>query len=176
MPVLHASKFILRPLAAEDATSFAEAVRESGATVGRWMPWAKTDYTESDALAWFSACAESRATRTAYEFGIFDADGVRVLGGAGLNQINKVNNYCNLGYWVRDSSQRRGAATAAVHALKRYAFEELKLTRVEIVVAVANLPSLGVAHKCGAIHECVARNRLMVHGEPTDAHVFSLIP
>jgi RimJ/RimL family protein N-acetyltransferase len=98
------------------------------------------------------------------------------MGGAGLNQMNPMHAFCNLGYWVRGSAQRQGAATAVTAALARYAFEQLQQSRVEIVIADGNLASLAVARKAGAVHECLARNRLQLHGGPIDAHVFSLIP
>ncbi|WP_374987739.1 GNAT family N-acetyltransferase [Variovorax paradoxus] len=76
----------------------------------------------------------------------------------------------------RESWHRRGAASAAIQTLSRVAFSELQLGRVEIVVAADNAPSLALAAKSGALRECLARNRLKVHGKFTDAYVFSLVP
>lgn len=176
MSKLHTAGFLLRPFVETDAAAFADAVRESVATVGKWMPWGRADYTESDALEWFTQCAAGRADGSAYEFGIFRDDGVSLIGGAGLNQLNSVHAFCNLGYWVRESAQRQGAALASTTALARYAFERLNLSRVEIVIAADNTASLAVAYKSGATHECLARNRLRLHGGPVAAHVFSIIP
>jgi RimJ/RimL family protein N-acetyltransferase len=47
--------------------------------------------------------------------------------------------------------------------------------RVEIVVAVGNHASERVARKSGALHECVARNRLWIRDQPVAASVFSLV-
>lgn len=114
--------------------------------------------------------------RNESRIGIFDAQSGSFVGGCGLNQFNVDNGFCNLGYWVRQSWHRRGAASAAIQALSRVAFSELQLGRVEIVVAVDNIPSLALAAKSGALRECLARNRLKVHGKFTDAYVFSLVP
>lgn len=168
--------FAFRPFVESDAASFARAVRESGDTVGKWMSWAHAGYSEADALTWFALCEQDRAQRLSHEFGIFDAASGQLIGGCGLNQFNAANGFCNLGYWVRQSWQRRGAASAAIRALARLAFTQLQLGRVEIVVAVGNEPSMAAAARSGAVHECVARNRLMLHGRFTDAHVFSLVP
>ncbi|WP_445230848.1 GNAT family N-acetyltransferase [Duganella rhizosphaerae] len=176
MMPLTAGGFLLRPFIAADAPAFAAGVRESMDSVGLWMTWAHAEYTEEQALSWFEWCDASRADGSAHEFGIFLADGATLVGGGGLNQMNAVNGYCNLGYWVRASAQRRGAAAAAVAALSRYAFEQLNQSRVEIVVAAGNEPSAAVARKAGATHECLARNRLKLRGLSLDAHVFSMIP
>lgn len=170
--MLLADPFILRPYRQSDAAAMSAAVRESTATVGRWMSWAKPDFSEYDAACWFEHCRQARAAGTAHEFGIFTADG-GFVGGCGLNQFSPVNNLCNLGYWVRQSHQRAGAATASVKALRELGFGPLGLTRIEIVVAEGNAASIGVAQKAGAEHECVARCRLRVHGRSVSAHVFS---
>jgi RimJ/RimL family protein N-acetyltransferase len=167
--------YLLRPLVPTDAPAMAAAVRESMASLAQWMPWAHAAYDETDALAWIAACAAARADATAHEFGIFDRDG-RYVGAAGLNQFNRASRFCNLGYWVRASARRQGAGLAAIRALAHFAFHRLGQTRVEIVVADGNLPSLALARKAGAVHECLARNRLSLHGRPVAAHVLSLVP
>jgi RimJ/RimL family protein N-acetyltransferase len=176
MTQLHTDRFVLRPFTAEDAPAFAEAVRESVSTVGQWMSWAHAAYSEAEALSWIAFCDAARAAGHAHEFGIFLDDGQTLAGGAGLNQFNTVHSFCNLGYWVRASQQRQGAALAAVGVLARYAFDTLKQSRVEIVIADGNAPSIGVARKAGAMHECLARNRLQLRGRAVDAHIFSLVP
>jgi len=174
MTELYSAGFVLRPYVADDAPTLVAAVQESMAALGPWMHWANADFDEAQALAWFAACDAGRADGSSHEFGIF-RDGVFV-GGAGLNQFNPANAFCNLGYWVRTSAQRQGAASAAVMALSHYAFRDLNQSRVEIVVAEGNDASLGVARKAGAVHECLARHRLVLHGAPVAAHVFSLVP
>ncbi|MFG5409781.1 GNAT family N-acetyltransferase, partial [Piscinibacter sakaiensis] len=162
--MLSAGRFILRPYLTSDAAAMSTGVRESAATVGRWMGWAKPDFSEYDAACWFAQCDQARASGTAHEFGIFDHDG-QFLGGCGLNQFSAENRMCNLGYWVRQSRQRLGVATAAVIALRGLGFERLGLARIEIVVAEGNDASVAVAEKAGAVHEGIARNRLQIHGK-----------
>ncbi len=172
--MLPAPPFVIRPYRYSDAMAVSAAVRESTDTIGRWMTWAKPDFADYDALCWFDQCSQSRAAGTAHEFGIF-TKGEEFVGGCGLNQISTINSLCNLGYWVRQSRQRTGAATAAVLALRELGLNGLKLCRIEIVVAEGNAASIGVARKVGATHECIAKNRLQLHGKPVAAHVFSFI-
>jgi RimJ/RimL family protein N-acetyltransferase len=174
--MLRAGRYVFRAFTEADVPAFVAAVLESGDTVGRWMSWAHAGYSEADARSWFALCAADRASGAGHEFGIFDAATGTLVGGCGLNQSNAANGFCNLGYWVRQSWQRRGAALASIEALTRLAFGELGLGRVEIVVAQGNEPSLAVAERAGAVRECLARHRLKLHGQFADAHVFSLVP
>jgi hypothetical protein len=46
-----------------------------------------------------------------------DAASNAILGGAGLDQVNRLNNFANLGYWVRAGRKRRGVATTTLLAI-----------------------------------------------------------
>lgn len=166
----------LRPLLPADADAMSAAALESIASVGRWMPWCTADYSPARAAEWIDHCTQARADRSAYEFGIFSADGTEFLGVAGLNQFNRLYNFCNLGYWVRESRQRQGLAATAVLRLAEFGFQELGLTRIEIVIAEGNDHSKAVARKAGAHFEGVARNRLVLADGPLAASIYSLIP
>lgn len=167
---------VLREFRDSDAEEFAKAARESVNTVGRWMSWCNASFSAQDALSWFQQCRVDLASEKAYEFGVFSQESGALLGGAGLNSINHHNLFCNLGYWVRESAQRKGVALRTVQALVQHAFQTMGMQRVEIVVASGNTPSEAVARKYGAQFECIARNRLQLHGVPVAALVFSIIP
>jgi RimJ/RimL family protein N-acetyltransferase len=174
-PFPSAADICLRPFEDRDAGAFVAAVRESVRTVGAWMPWCHAQYSAAEADAWFAACRAGLAAATAYDIGIFAGDGTELLGGAGINQINRTHAIGNIGYWVRESRQRRGVATRAVRLMSGYGFDVLGLCRLEIVAAVDNAASRAVAQKAGATFECIARNRLLVAGRPIAAAVYSLL-
>jgi RimJ/RimL family protein N-acetyltransferase len=67
-------------------------------------------------------------------------------------------------------------ATAVTLLLAKWGFKELKLNRIEIVVATDNQRSLRVAEKVGAKCEGIQRNRLIVRDKPHDGMMHSLIP
>ncbi|TFW05466.1 N-acetyltransferase [Oxalobacteraceae bacterium OM1] len=165
----------LRPLTAHDVGEFALGVRESLATVGAWMPWCHAGYTTAEAQAWFRLCEDNMVAGLAWDLGIFLEDG-RFCGGTGINQVNRLANMANVGYWIREPMQGRGIAARAVRLLVPFAFDALKLTRLEIIAAEHNLASRRTAEKAGAQLECIARNRLVVHGTAVPAAVYSIVP
>jgi len=166
---------LLRPYREGDAAPLYAAVRESLATVGRWMTWCHDGYAAGDSSNWVARCAAAWRSGEEYAFAIHDTRG-EYIGASGLNHFNRVHNFANLGYWIRESRQRRGFATAAVRLTAAFGFAALGLTRIEIVAAVDNRPSRRVAERVGAQLECVARNRLLLRGVPVAAAVYSLVP
>ena len=171
-----ANDLCIRPFNEGDVPAFLDAVHESVATVGTWMPWCHAAYSEGEARSWFDECLANLRAARSYDVGIFGADGKALYGGISINQLNVQHNFGNIGYWVRQSRHRRGVATRAVRTITTYGFNHLKLTRLEIVAPVDNRPSRAVAERVGAVFECVARNRLIVNGSPTAAALYSLTP
>lgn len=174
-PFIQTPGVVIRPFEVADAQQFVLAALESVETVGKWLPWCNQDYRLADAEHWFEICNQSLKDGSAFDVGIFTTDGV-LLGGIAINQINRQHRIGNIGYWVRQSYQKKGIATFAVRHIAQYGFNTLGLVRLEIVVARDNLASRKVAEKSGGLFEVLARNRLIIFGEPVTAAVYSLTP
>ena len=167
--------YLVRRLEQSDATSLYQVVRASLAELNYSLPWCKLDYALEDAVAWISYSQSAWQNRSEFPLGIFDACG-QVIGGTGISQINKPSRMGNIGYWVGTPYVGRGIARFAAKQAARLGFEQLGLTRLEIVALTHNLASQKVAEALGATRECVARNRLYCQDAPHDAVVYSLIP
>lgn len=165
----------LRPWRADDAHALYEATRESIASVSPWLPWLTEGYGLADAEHWIEQCAASMERADAYAFGIFDMQG-RALGDIAINRVDLRRRSANLGYWVRSSAQGHGIATRAAKALAGFGFGTLGLVRIEIVVAVDNLPSRRVAERLGSHFDGISPNRIIHHDQATPAAVYSLLP
>ena len=166
---------LIRPYREADAIALYEAVRESVSEVSLWLPWCNQNYSIEDSREFIGSRDLASQGDEWHSFGIFEKHGA-LLGGVGINFINRVHQLANLGYWVRTSATGRGIATTATRLAARFGFEELGLHRIEIVAAVGNVPSQRVAEKAGAKREGVLRKRLLIRGESLDAVLFSLVP
>ncbi|MGE0703226.1 MAG: GNAT family N-acetyltransferase [Vicinamibacterales bacterium] len=163
----------LRPYSQSDTQAVFEAVHESFNELHPWMPWCRADYSVEEARSWLGLQVRGFEEGTAFQFAILAKDG-RYLGAVGLNEIDRLNRKANLGYWVRSAATGRGVATAAVRALRDWAFERTALIRLEILIAAGNVASHRVAERAGAIREGVLRRRLVLHDVAHDATMFSI--
>ena len=159
----------------EDAEKLFDAVRESIREVSLWLPWCHENYTIEETREFLSSRISPEKSEEAYSFGIFDVASERVLGGVGINFINRVHLMANLGYWVRTSAVGNGVASTGARLVAQFGFEQLGLHRIEILAAVPNVASQRVAEKAGAVREGVLRRRLFIHGQSHDAVLFSLV-
>jgi ribosomal-protein-serine acetyltransferase len=170
------SRVILRPFQFEDAGDLYRAVLETMADLKPWMSWAHDGYSQSDALNYITVARAQWGEGSMFSFAVINAKSGAFSGTCSLTHIHPVYFYCNLGYWVRSSQRGLGMAGMATRLAARFAFDELLLARVEVVVAVGNAPSLKVAEKIGAHREGVLRNRIIVGKDIHDAVMFSFVP
>jgi ribosomal-protein-serine acetyltransferase len=166
----------LRPYQLDDAPLLFEAASESIADINPWMKWCHPGYSLEESEQWIPHCIAEREARRAFDFVVVDQDTGKFLGAVGINQINSLHQFANLGYWVRSSCAGHGIAVTATRLCAQFGFDELGLKRIEIVAAVGNRRSQRVAEKAGATREGVLRNRLKVGDVSHDAVMFSLLP
>ena len=167
---------LLRPYTPNDVNDLYSAVHESINELSTWMPWCHEGYSQEESRKWIGECADNWEKGLQYNFAIIEANNGSCLGGCGINNISVTDLCANLGYWVRSTQTGKGIATTAASLLLQFGVKNLKLNRIEIVVAVGNKASQRVALKVGATREGILRNRIIVHDRIHDAVMFSIIP
>jgi Acetyltransferases, including N-acetylases of ribosomal proteins len=167
-------ELILRPFRLSDSTGLYCAVKESLRELKPWMAWATDSYNEFTAREYITIARARWEEGTFYAFAITRGD--EILGACTLSSLHPIYHFCNLGYWVRTSFHGQGIAGRAAKLVARFAFENLGLIRVEIVIAIENRASLRVAQKIGAHDEGILLNRMVIGRSIYDAHMYSLLP
>ena len=165
----------IRPYEARDVDPLLEAARESITEVYKWLPWCHPDYAREDSADWVHSRPDQWELDQDYSFVVEEVATGRFLGGAGLNQIDRIHLRANLGYWTRTGAEGGGIATTATRLVAAFGFSELGLERLEILAAVPNLASQRVAEKAGAIREGILRRRLFLFDRMHDAVSYSLV-
>ncbi len=169
------STFGIRPYRLDDIDEVYAAADESREHVSRWMDWLTPDYSREDAAKWVTQAVASWEREEAYEHLIIDTADGSIAGSCGLNFLNRVNGFCNLGYWVRASRIGEGAARQAALLLRDLGFGTVGLNRLEIVIASTNIFSRAVAESTGATYEGIQQMRLKIGDTAHDAHVYAFL-
>jgi ribosomal-protein-serine acetyltransferase len=131
-----------------------EAAAESAAEVGPWMFTWRHGASLDRAAAHVAESIAAWQSGEWYDFAITPADSpLPFLGRAGIDFDGQPPGCANVGYWVRTSRTGQGIASRSVRLLARFAFEDLGLQRLELVIATRNDASRRVAEKAGAVYE-----------------------
>src|SRR4051794_40086213 len=117
---------------------------------------------------------EWAADRT-YAFAIFALDSERIVGRVALaNVVRGAWENATLGYFVDQSSGRRGVATEAVGLILDFAFGPCRLHRVQAAVMPHNAASKRVLEKNGFRHEGFSPHYLRLAGSWRDHDLYAL--
>jgi ribosomal-protein-serine acetyltransferase len=98
-----------------------------------------------------------------------------ICGVAGFNRIEPLNRVCEIGYWLAERHQGRGVMTGSVSRLVRHAFEDLRLNRITISVAVENDRSRAIPERLGFKAEGMMREAEWLYDHFVDQVLYALI-
>lgn len=124
---------------------------------------------------WIQAYVTARREGTRDGFAAIDGNG-HFLGVGLAPHIDREGSEMELGYIVAREARGRGAGTAILHLLTRWAFDDMQAQRVYLVIDVQNHPSLRVAERCGYRREGVLRSTHVKQGQRADVEVWSRLP
>jgi RimJ/RimL family protein N-acetyltransferase len=168
-------KIGIRRFGPEDAEPLLMAARETADEICRWMVWGRADYSLEDSRAFIARSGTEWDKGTWYTFVVYGKKEGQFLGSIGLSSVDRVHGYAQVGYWVRRARRGEGIGAAAVRLAAGYAFGELGLHRLELIIPVGNQGSLAVAAKAGAVREGILKARVRLNGKYHDAAIYSLL-
>lgn len=161
-------RVVLRPLEAGDFAAWQEVRRRNAAWLTPWEPRrlpGQPDVVE-DGDAFTARCNARQRERqlgTGYGFGIF-VDG-RLVGEINLSSIQRGPfQSAYVGYWVDELQAGHGYVPEALVVLLRFAFDELRLHRVQVSIIPRNRASRRVVEKLGLRDEGLAERYLEING------------
>jgi len=170
-------RLILRPLKLSDAESIRESINDLDVT--KWLLVVPHPYTKKDAKDWVKHNKEKwrKKNKEDYTFGIELKGSKNIIGGIGLHKINKVHGKAEVGYWLGKRHWKKGYGTEALDALLKFAFNKLKLRRVEAGVFKGNPSSGKLLEKFGAKLEGTHRKsvRSKATGKIMDENFYGLL-
>lgn len=168
MSTLLGRRVLLRPLGVADFAAWSEVRTRSGEWLLRWeprrLPGQPDVTTDRDAFSVrCSARERERQLGTGYGFGIF-VEG-RFAGEINLSSIQRGPfQSAYVGYWIDEAVAGQGYTPEALVVLARFAFDDLRLHRIQISIIPRNSASRRVVEKLKLRDEGIAERYLEING------------
>jgi ribosomal-protein-alanine N-acetyltransferase len=164
---LHGRRVVLRTMNEQDYETWFEVRSRCRDWLLKWEPRsAHATHLAEDHRSFVSRCAvreRERQIGTGFGFGIFFEG--RFIGEITLSSIQRGPlQSAYVGYWIDEAVAGQGLMPEAVVTMLQYAFESLRLHRVEINIIPRNAPSRRVVEKLGLRVEGIAERYLEIDG------------
>jgi ribosomal-protein-alanine N-acetyltransferase len=111
-----------------------------------------------------------------YAFGIYLMETGELIGKITLSEVVRGHlQSCWIGYYLDKDHNGKGYMTEAVRLVVSYAFNELKLHRIEAGVMPHNIGSIRVLEKAGFHKEGIAKKNVKINGKWEDHLVLAIV-
>ena len=167
----------LRPPERGDYEEWAALRAGSRAFLTPWEPsWPPDALSRANFRARLVRYAEDWRTDQGYNFFIFRVEDGALVGGIGLSNLRRgVAETASLGYWIGEPFARQRYMSAALPQVLDFAFDRLRLHRVEAACLPTNVPSRALLVRTGFQQEGYARDYLLIDGKWQDHLLFAIL-
>lgn len=175
-PLIKAGQIVLRPPHVSDFPAWADLRGISRQHLVPFEPqWAFDELSRPAFRDRVKRYQRDQRDDLGYAFLAFANGGRTLVGGITLSNVRRgVSQAASVGYWIGAPFVRRGYASAALSAVTRHAFEDLRLHRLEAASMPANLASLRTLERGGFRREGLAQRYLKIAGKWEDHVLFAL--
>lgn len=176
-PTLLSEGVLLRPPRPADYEAWAALRAASQTYLVPFEPtWPEDDLTRSAFRRRLTLYGREMDLGTAWPFFVFEAGTGQLVGAVTLSNIRRgVSEAGTLGYWMGQPHAGKGYCTTAVRAVVDFAFDALKLHRVEAACVPWNIGSRRVLEKADFEPEGMARAYLKINGTWSDHLLFGRV-
>lgn len=171
LPTLTTERLILRPLQLTDLDDLFEYAQDPAVyQPGMWQPYESYEVAKRhletilshyfDGLLWWAI--------------EYKADG-KMIGRCELSKVDRDDKHAEISYALNANYWRQGIMTEAINCIIDYAFNEMKLNRIQAYVLIDNNNSHKLLEKIGFQREGHLREYSHVKGYPEDAYIYGLL-
>lgn len=165
----------LRLFNKDDSKEFYDLTINSKAYLKEWLGW--LDYTKS--IEDTAQNIQSRCNELVENGGYPQSFAIiyngEIAGTIGFNEINKTNKIGVVGYWLGEKFQGKGIMSKAFKAVIDYGFNDLKLNRIEVRIAVENKKSRALPERFGFKKEGEIRQAEWLYDHYVDHIIYGLL-
>ncbi|GAA2768537.1 GNAT family protein [Streptomyces paradoxus] len=163
---------MLRPWRLDDLHLVREAADDAYIPLITTVP---APYSHDEGVSFVERQWERTASGSGYPFVIARAEDDRPLGTVGLWVSEAPQGRATLGYWVVKSARGLGAASAALQAVSTWAFDGLRVPRLQLFIEPWNTASCRTAERAGYLREGLLRSWQQVGEERRDMYVYAMV-
>ncbi|WP_205513636.1 GNAT family N-acetyltransferase [Longitalea arenae] len=155
------------------AETLYQLVKQNRQHLREWLPWVDHMRTVEDFRKYINSSKQRYASQL--EMGYVILEKHVMIGRIGLYNIDQHNKNASIGYWIDKDHMGKGIITRCCKVIIDEGFARLKLNRIEIRAATANLKSQAIPERLGLKREGIIRQGEFVNNQFVDLFVYSML-
>ncbi|UPK70358.1 GNAT family N-acetyltransferase [Chitinophaga filiformis] len=163
----------LRQLQPGDAPTLFNQLDASRRSLRRFLPWVDYNTNEEHTLRFIEMMLRKAEDQEAIAFGIWYQ--AQLCGVIDLHCWDHQLDKAEIGYWLGEQFRSKGIAVSACKALVSFAFQTLKLNKIEVRFALQNIESAQIPIRLGFAKEGILRHSAKLHGQYADTVVMGIL-
>lgn len=162
---------IIRPVESDVEELFI-TVDENRHYLREWLPWLDEVTSVDDEIALIRRMNDINSNIHEWMYLIRHLG--EIVGVISLNWVDWNNKSFGVGYWISQASSGQGIITKTCSRMFDHCFDDLKLHRSVIEIAVENFPSRAVAERLGMRAEGISKDREWLYDHFTDSVMYAI--
>jgi ribosomal-protein-serine acetyltransferase len=159
MTTINVSETIMLKLVeVNDAEQIFKTIDAQRQYLGTWLPFVELTKKPEDTIQFIRSV--NRDQELVFVM-LFQGEFAGLIG---FKNTDLLNRKTEIGYWLSEPFQHKGIVTLSVKSLVKYAFDKLRLNRVEINCASENVSSKRIPQKLGFQFEGIERDGVLLSG------------
>jgi len=172
MKISVTNEIVLREVELEDSIDVFLTIDTQRDYLGKWLPFVEFTRSVDFSRAFIQSILDTPYDSRELTFVILNEG--QFAGLIGFKGTDRANNKTEIGYWLSEYYQHKGIITKSVEALIKFAFDELKMNRIQIRCGVGNIPSRNIPIRLGFYFEGIERaGELFPDGSYIDLEIYS---
>ena len=161
---------LLEPRHAEELNAL---IKRNKAHIKEWSPWLKDDRSIENTHIFIRRNLMQFAAGEGFAIGIRYQG--KMAGQIDFSYFDWTNRKTEIGYWLGKAFEGKGLVTKSCRVLIDYAFDELKLNRIEMRCGTENKKSRKIPEKLGFKEEGILRQVAWLHDRFVDYVIYGLL-
>jgi ribosomal-protein-serine acetyltransferase len=167
------TEITLKPVDADDVEMIFTAIDSNREHLREWLPFVDATLSQQDTGSFIQSVVKSNCEKKDFLYCIFYKE--KFAGLVGLKEVDHGNKKTEIGYWLIEEMQGKGIMLQSCRALMDYAFEELKLNRIQLKVALENKKSDQIPILLKLQYEGIERQGEWIENKFHDLKVYSIL-
>jgi ribosomal-protein-alanine N-acetyltransferase len=172
-PIITFDEIILREISIIDAKEFLYYIADP--SVNKYLSDEDIPKTYKEAETELRYWADLFNYKRSFYWGIALRDSNKLIGTCGYNSWSQTHRRTEISYDLSKDYWGQGIMIRSVMQLCRFAFDRMKVNRIQATTAIDNFPSMKLLDKLGFQKEGILKEFGFLHGTSIDFNMHSLL-